>query len=184
MSAYQTAVLKPPHLAAIMPWEGISDIYREVNTTGGIPNVAFQQLWMNLTGNGLGRSEDHSVAALEHPLYDDLWKSKVVDWSKIDIPAFSVTGWSSLGLHLRGTIEAWRHFSSKQKYLQVHVRATNIILTNVTRVVGNGASFIRTQIKRNSVPSGTAFSRIYLMRSINGQLFSMTFELPQKRESV
>ncbi|KAK9774017.1 putative Alpha/beta-hydrolase [Seiridium cardinale] len=120
MSIYQTAVLKPPHLKAIMPWEGISDIYREVNCPGGIPNVAFQQLWMDMTGNGLGHCEDHAVAAIEHPLYDAWWQSKVVDWSKIDIPAFSVTGWSSLGLHLRGTIEAWQQFSSKNKYLLVH----------------------------------------------------------------
>ncbi|KAK9788651.1 putative Xaa-Pro dipeptidyl-peptidase C-terminal domain-containing protein [Seiridium cardinale] len=120
MSIYQTAVLKPPHLKAVMPWEGISDIYREVNCPGGIPNVAFQQLWMDMTGNGLGHCEDHAVAAIEHPLYDAWWQSKVVDWSKIDIPAFSVTGWSSLGLHLRGTIEAWQQFSSKNKYLLVH----------------------------------------------------------------
>ncbi|KAK6068471.1 CocE/NonD family Hydrolase [Seiridium cupressi] len=120
MSIYQTAVLKPPHLKAIMPWEGISDIYREVNCPGGIPNVAFQQLWMDMTGNGLGHCEDHAVAAIEHPLYDAWWQSKVVDWSKIDIPAFSVTGWSSLGLHLRGTIEAWQQFSPKNKYLLIH----------------------------------------------------------------
>lgn len=121
MSIYQTAVLKPPHLKAILAWEGISDIYREVNAPGGIPNVAFQQLWMDMTGNGLGESEDHAVAVIEHPTYDALWQSKVVDWSKIDIPAFSVTGWSSLGLHLRGTIEAWSHFTSKDKYLMIHV---------------------------------------------------------------
>lgn len=32
-----------------MLWEGISDIYREVDVIGGIPNVAFQQIWMDLT---------------------------------------------------------------------------------------------------------------------------------------
>ncbi|GAM88184.1 hypothetical protein ANO11243_062150 [Dothideomycetidae sp. 11243] len=120
MSIYQTAVLKPPHLKAIMAWEGISDIYREVNMPGGIPNVAFQQLWMDMTGNGLGLAEDHAVGSLEHPLYDSWWQSKVCDWSKIDIPALSVTGWSSLGLHLRGTIEAWKAFSSPQKFLLIH----------------------------------------------------------------
>lgn len=104
-----------------MPWEGISDLYREVSTVGGMPNIAFQQLWMNLTGNGLCESEDHAVASIEHPLYDAWWESKVVDWSVIDIPALSVTGWASLGLHLRGTIEAWKKFSSEKKYLLIHV---------------------------------------------------------------
>lgn len=121
MSAYHTAVLKPPHLKSVMLWEGISDLYREVNTVGGIPNLAFQQLWMDMTGNGLGKSEDHAVASVEHPFFDQYWQSKVVDWSLIDIPAFSVTGWSSLGLHLRGTIAAWKRFSSSKKYLQIHV---------------------------------------------------------------
>ncbi|KAJ0426770.1 Alpha/Beta hydrolase protein [Aspergillus carlsbadensis] len=120
MSSYQAAVLKPPHLAAIMAWEGISDIYREVNCIGGIPTTPFQHFWMNLTGNGLGQAEDHAVLAIEHPLFDDLWQSKVADWSKIDQPLFSVTGWSSLGLHLRGTIAAWREASSRDKYLFVH----------------------------------------------------------------
>ncbi|KAL2674346.1 hypothetical protein Neosp_012797 [[Neocosmospora] mangrovei] len=120
MSAYQTAVLKPPHLKAIMIWEGISDIYREVNAPGGIPNVPFQHFWMNMTGNGLGMTDDHAVATLEHPLFDKYWQSKVVDWSLIDVPVLAVTGWSSLGLHLRGTIEAWKKISSQNKYLIIH----------------------------------------------------------------
>lgn len=123
MSAYQTAALQPPHLKAILIWEGISDIYREVNCVGGIPSVAFQHMWMDMTGNGLGQSEDHAVAAIEHPLYDEWWQSKVVDWALINVPGFFVTGWSSLGLHLRGTIEAWKAVSSTRKYLMIHVSA-------------------------------------------------------------
>lgn len=129
MSAYQTAVLRPPHLEALLLWEAMSDIYREVNTPGGIPNVAFQHMWMNMTGNGLGESEDHAVASLEHPLYDAWWQSKVVDWSQIVAPTFSVTGWSSLALHLRGTIEAWKKFSSKNKYLFIHVSNYQLVHT-------------------------------------------------------
>ncbi|CAK7214045.1 hypothetical protein SEUCBS140593_002046 [Sporothrix eucalyptigena] len=120
MSAYQTAVLRPPHLKALMIWEGLSDIYREVNMPGGIPNVPFQQMWMNMTGNGLGKTDDHAVASIEHPLFDGYWQSKVVDWRLIDLPVFSITGWSSLGLHLRGTIEAWKQMPSPHKYLLIH----------------------------------------------------------------
>ncbi|KAF4334225.1 family hydrolase, partial [Fusarium beomiforme] len=120
MSAYQVAVLEPPHLKALIIWEGISDLYREVNLPGGIPNVPFQHFWMNMTGNGLNMSEDHAVASIEHPLFDEYWQSKVVDWSLIKIPTFSVTGWSSLGLHLRGTVDAWKAISSENKYLLIH----------------------------------------------------------------
>lgn len=121
MSAYQVAALKPPHLKALLLWEAMSDIYREVNCVGGIPSVPFQSLWMNLTGHGLGVSEDHAVVSIEHPLFDEFWQSKVVDWTKIDIPTLSITGWASLALHLRGTIEAWLGLSAKDKWLLVHV---------------------------------------------------------------
>lgn len=164
MSAYQTAVLKPPHLKAIMVWEGISDIYREVNCPGGIPNVPFQSLWMNMTGNGLSCSEDHAVASIEHPLFDDYWQSKVVDWSLIDIPALSVTGWSSLGLHLRGTIEAWKKFSSPDKFLLVHVSISilhggRVAELTGTRVDVSGASSTKSTMSKSSCSSGRDTSR-------------------------
>ncbi|KAL6355292.1 PepX_C domain-containing protein [Fusarium phalaenopsidis] len=60
-------------LEAIMIWEGISDIYREVNAPGGIPNVPFQHFWMNMTRNGLGMTEDHAAASIEYPLFDEYW---------------------------------------------------------------------------------------------------------------
>lgn len=65
------AVLKLAHLKAIIPWEVISAIYCEVNVIGGIANVAFRQMWMDLTGNGLGRCEDYGAAAIEYPLFDE-----------------------------------------------------------------------------------------------------------------
>ncbi|CAI6091283.1 unnamed protein product, partial [Clonostachys chloroleuca] len=120
MSAYHVASLKPPHLAAIMPWEGASDLYREVSVLGGIPSPSFQHLWISLSGNGHSRCEDAASHALAQPTFTPFWASKVVDWSRIDLPAFSVTGWSSLNLHLRGTIGAWNEFSSEKKYLWVH----------------------------------------------------------------
>jgi len=36
MNQYQVAALEPPHLAAICPWEGASDFYREMGRHGGI----------------------------------------------------------------------------------------------------------------------------------------------------
>jgi predicted acyl esterase len=76
---------------------------------------------MNMTGNGLGMTEDHAAASIEHPLFDEYWQSKVVDWNLINVPVLAVTGWSSLGLHLCGTIEAWKQMSSPNKYLIIHV---------------------------------------------------------------
>ena len=40
MVQWRAAPLRPPHLAAINPWEGVSDLYREYAMHGGIPAVA------------------------------------------------------------------------------------------------------------------------------------------------
>ena len=44
------AAEQPPHLKAIAPWEGISDIYREQYGRGGIPNPAFADYRSNFNG--------------------------------------------------------------------------------------------------------------------------------------
>ena len=43
---WQVAALQPPHLAAIVPWEGVSDIYREWSHQGGIFGNTFPRAWM------------------------------------------------------------------------------------------------------------------------------------------
>jgi predicted acyl esterase len=117
---YQVAPLKPPHLAAINPWEGFSDWYREFGYHGGIRDTGFiprsaQRLRWSKT-----RTEDTPANMLAHPLYDAYWKSKEYDLAGIEVPAFVVASWSDQGLHTRGTLEAFRRISSKQKWLEVH----------------------------------------------------------------
>jgi len=41
MSQWRVAALKPPHLRAIVPWEGVTDLYREFAFHGGIPETKF-----------------------------------------------------------------------------------------------------------------------------------------------
>ena len=35
------SLLNPPHLKAMIPWEGLNDMYREVAFHGGIPDTGF-----------------------------------------------------------------------------------------------------------------------------------------------
>ena len=42
----------PPHLKAIIPWEGQSDAYREVLYHGGIPETAFTGFWSRKVRSG------------------------------------------------------------------------------------------------------------------------------------
>ena len=41
ISQYKSAALRPPHLAAICPWEGFSDVFRDFARPGGIREDGF-----------------------------------------------------------------------------------------------------------------------------------------------
>jgi hypothetical protein len=117
---YQVAPLKPPHLAAINPWEGFSDWYREFGYHGGMRDTGFIPRSATRLGWSTTRTEDTPANMQAHPLYDAYWKSKENDLAGIEVPAFVVASWSDHGLHTRGTLEAFKRISSKQKWLEVH----------------------------------------------------------------
>jgi predicted acyl esterase len=120
---WRVAATRPPHLAAINPWEGWSDCYREYLFHGGIPETRFVKFTQWSCRCGTGRVEDLPAMHDAHPLLDDYNRSKsVADLSVIDVPAYCVTDWGDHGLHTRGTIEAWRELSSEHKWLEVHGR--------------------------------------------------------------
>jgi predicted acyl esterase len=119
---WQVAPLKPPALAAINPFEGFSDWYREFAYHGGIPETSFL---VRGTGNlqwSTTRTEDTLANATAHPLYDAYWASKECDLEAIEVPAYVVASWSDHGLHTRGTLEAYKRMRSRQKWLEVHGR--------------------------------------------------------------
>lgn len=118
---WRVAALRPPHLAAINPWEGFTDLYRDYSFHGGIPETAFSTLWLNTrVGFGGGRVEDIAAEAEAHPLVDEYWQQKAIDLTAIDVPAYVVAGWGDHGLHTRGTIDGFRQIGSAQKWLEVH----------------------------------------------------------------
>jgi uncharacterized protein len=117
---YLAASLKPPHLAAINPWEGFSDWYREFAYHGGIPETGFLPRGSANLIYSTTRVEDTAANVKAHPLHDAYWESKEIDLEAIGTPAWVVAGWADQGLHTRGTIEAWRRMSSKRKWLDVH----------------------------------------------------------------
>ncbi|TQM43852.1 CocE/NonD family hydrolase [Pseudonocardia cypriaca] len=120
---WRVAATRPPHLAAINPWEGWSDCYREYFFHGGIPETKFVTFTQWSCRCGPGRVEDLPAMHAAHPLLDDYNRSKSVpDLSVIDVPAYCVTDWGDHGLHTRGTIEAWRELGSAHKWLEVHGR--------------------------------------------------------------
>jgi predicted acyl esterase len=119
---YLVAALNPPHLAAINPWEGWSDFYREVARHGGIPETEFWGYLPSRWGRSKTTIEDLKRETDEHPLLDAFWRSKVADFSKITVPAYVVASWTDQGLHTRGTLEVYKGISSRDKWLEVHGR--------------------------------------------------------------
>ena len=117
---YQVAPLKPPHLAAINPWEAFSDWYREFAYHGGIRETGFLPYACNGLNWSLSRTEDTQANVLAHPLYDRYWESKETALDEIDLPAFVVASWSDQGFHTRGTLECFKRMRSKHKWLLCH----------------------------------------------------------------
>lgn len=122
VSQWRVAELHPPHLAAINPWEGWTDTYRDVVRHGGIPETWFWPYIWERWGYSVGRIEDLEAETAEHPFYDDFWDSKSAKLEEVTVPAFVVGSWSDQGLHSPGTLEGFRRISSGQKWLDVHGR--------------------------------------------------------------
>jgi predicted acyl esterase len=119
---WRVAALHPPHLAAINPWEGVSDFYRELSYHGGIPETHFRNTWQSSVNFSTTRVEDFIANVDAHPLFDDYWASKNADLTQITVPAFIVASWTDHGLHNRGTLEGFKKIASKDKWLIVHGR--------------------------------------------------------------
>ncbi|WP_448006004.1 CocE/NonD family hydrolase [Agromyces bauzanensis] len=122
VSQWRVAELNPPHLAAINPWEGWSDTYREVARHGGIPETSFWPYIWERWGASTGQIEDLEQETFEHPFSDDFWETKAAQLERIQVPAWVVGSWSDQGLHSRGTLEGFRRMGSAQKWLDIHGR--------------------------------------------------------------
>jgi predicted acyl esterase len=127
MSQWRVAALKPPHLRAIIPWEGVTDLYREFAFHGGIPETKFIPIWFKIRiKRGRNRrfrlAEDFLVERERHPLDDGYWSSKRPILEDIEVPALVCASWSDHGLHTRGSIEGFERISSREKWLFTHGR--------------------------------------------------------------
>ena len=149
MNQWQVAAQRPPHLAAICPWEGASDFYRDASHHGGIFGNAFFELWFPKQilsvqhGNGQSPYRDRDTGSTStgapltaeqlrnnrvniieefrsHELLDDWYSARTADLSKIEVPVLSSGNWGGMGLHLRGNVQGYLGAGSKEKWLQLH----------------------------------------------------------------
>lgn len=113
MCASQT---RPSHLKAITPWEGATDLGRDVIRHGGIPETRFLQgYYSGSLARGAGsdivtQGSTMMERSAQHPF----------QLGHIDVPALICASWSDHGLHSRGSFEGFMRISSSQKWLYTH----------------------------------------------------------------
>jgi uncharacterized protein len=146
---WQVAALQPPHLAAMIPWEGMFDHYRDFFRHGGIFSSFFMRLlWdsqiaVNQNGNATtpyrdrftgepstGAPIDPAVlpgnlsnlfeTGLQHRFDDAYFRTRTPRAERVTVPFLSAGNWGGLGLHLRGNVIAYEQAASRQKWLEMH----------------------------------------------------------------
>jgi uncharacterized protein len=150
IAQWRVASIQPPHLAAIIPWEGWADNYRDRAFHGGILSNNFISGWIRRsiepmqhgspdplgldpvtgelpTGPEIMDEEtlranrvDFMADLKQHPLDDGWHRERSADWDKITVPLLSCGNWGGVGLHLRGNIEGFAQAASDAKWLEVH----------------------------------------------------------------
>ncbi|KAJ1328861.1 hypothetical protein MN608_05590 [Microdochium nivale] len=146
-SQWRVAARQPKGLSAIIPWEGMSDYYRDRCRHGGILSDGFIRLWWNrqIITNQYGRPgrqaskwgpdtiegdlsdeelatnrQDQNIDNATNRFRDDAYyASKEYDMGDIKVPVLSVGNWGGILLHLRGNVEGYAHAGSKFKYLRM-----------------------------------------------------------------
>lgn len=111
------AAERPPHLAAIAPWEGLCDAYRH-NFQGGIVDPAFAETVFRRCV-GINEREDFAAMSRQEPLMAPYWQDKIAHLERIEVPAYVVGSWTN-PVHTPGTLDAWQRLGSTAKWLRVH----------------------------------------------------------------
>jgi predicted acyl esterase len=116
ISQYKVAALNPPHLAAICPWEGFSDFYKDLAYPGGIREDGFTKMW----GSRVGSRTNIRQEQLKRPLRDAWYQSVVADLKQITVPSLICGSFSDQSLHTHGSFRVFKEISSPHKWLYTH----------------------------------------------------------------
>ena len=150
MNQWQVAAKRPPHLAAICPFEGASDFYRDAVRHGGILST-FWMRWYPIqvtnvqhgvgargrinpnTGESIGGPETVAEETLKERRADlpteqrsnrfdtqDWFRQRSPKLEDVEVPVLSCANIGGQGLHLRGNVEGFLAAGSKQKWLEIH----------------------------------------------------------------
>lgn len=118
ITSLATAATRPPHLKAIAPIHATADLYRGVVAPGGCVGgfwmradwgprmVAYNLLpplwqdgdgrWARVWAEHLAGNPPWLTAWIDHPDFDEYWRSRVARMEQIACPSFNICGWRDL----------------------------------------------------------------------------------------
>ncbi|MEO9220747.1 MAG: CocE/NonD family hydrolase [Mycobacteriaceae bacterium] len=120
MSQYKAAALNPPSLKAFCPWEGLTDLYRDLMRPGGLLEDGFVRVWTAGTRRVARLSTDIGRENKARPLRDQWWQSLVADLSAIHTPMLVCASFSDNNVHSRGSFRAFEQVGSAEKFAYTH----------------------------------------------------------------
>ncbi len=120
ITQWTTAATRPPHLAAINPWEGFTDAYTDFSYPGGVRENGFTVVWSAWQKLLRPRAPSFRAGQKQHPLRDSWWQRRAPDLENIDVPALVCASFSDHSLHPRGSFEGFRRIGSPDKWLYTH----------------------------------------------------------------
>lgn len=113
----------PPHLKAIIPWEGQWNPYRDSMFLGGIPETNFTRSVGPFKDN-LKKLPPEQAAKIWAEAMDPVANQKMMQYAphleRITVPALICASWSDKGLHTPGTFEVYQQIGSSEKWLYTH----------------------------------------------------------------
>lgn len=120
ISQYRAAVAAPPHLRAIVPWEGFTDPYHDFFYPGGVPEIGFSRLWTTLVRRATRMEPDLGVEVRRHPDDGPFWRALHPELGGIRVPMLVCGSFSDNNLHSRGSMRAFRGVASADRHLYTH----------------------------------------------------------------
>ena len=137
---WRIAARRPRGLAAIVPWEGFTDVLSDVVCHGGIPETAFFPWWMSGEKSASPADDGGPFFFCEKPIVEPgplatfvglplgitpnraAFPVPEVDFSAIEVPLLTCASWSAQGLHSRGAMNGFVRSASVHKHLYTHGR--------------------------------------------------------------
>lgn len=120
ISQWAAAATRPPHLAAICPWEGLTDLYRDCARPGGVRENGFLKVYAAGLRMAAHHPVDINAQSRRRPDFDEWWAERNRSIENIEVPALVCGSFSDHNLHTRGSFEGFRRICSSDKWLYTH----------------------------------------------------------------